>query len=192
MIYLATDISFTRMGITILDVESKNITLTCIKGNMGRDFPIVFRECFKRCKSLSNILKDIHIDKHISEEPFPGGISSPGLYALDSMIFYTVMMRGTKNIYTCHPSYLKHIHKGDYSKSDSIKVAKDLIVIYNDCGYNVDKISFNNDIAESLIYMTRLMIFTNVDATLSSKIVKYNDRFKDKKEKILYESRDNK
>lgn len=189
MIYLSTDISFTSMGITVLDTDAKEIDLKCIKGRMGKNFQNVFREAFSRCRDFSKLLNNRKIDVYISEEPFVGGITSPGLFALDSMIFYTIILKGVKAIYTSHPSHLQHLHGKKYSKGDSVKMAKELIVVYNMCGYKINKTSLNNDMAESLIYMTRLVVQSNIDSYLTSNIIKYNSRFGDKKENLLYEMR---
>lgn len=184
---MGMDLSFTRAGITIIDLEEKKVYNHAIKGNMGRSFNVVYKEGVSRCRTLNDIMKMYpKINTCISEAPFAGGITSCGLFLLDSLIFYTLQLSGVKTLYTSHPSHLKHIHGKAYEKSDSVKLANELRVILQKNGYTLNKNKITHDEAESTIYACRLLVLLNADSKLTSEIIKHNKRFADKKEELLY------
>ena len=88
-------------------------------------------------------LKDYDIDYVISEEPFIGREASEGLFLLDGIINYSLILKGVKEIYNTNPSYLKTLHGFQYSKSDSVNLAKELIEVYKLYGYSFNKKRYN-------------------------------------------------
>lgn len=189
MILLGVDPSFTRAGVTIVNTDTMEIIHDKIEGRMSKNFDNNFKESLDRCKRLSNLLKGYKVDYALSEHPFPGGISSPGLFMLDGMLMYTLYLMQTANLYIVHPSYLKHLHGKNYEKSDSIKLAKELKVIYLKHGYSFNKNKITHDESESFLFVTRLMVLLNINPSLVSEIVKLNKGFASKKEKPLFERR---
>lgn len=186
MVILGVDASFTRLGYTIIDTDAKSIYIDNLPGKRGNTFQTVFQNATIKATELIKVLKDYVIDYVIIEEPFIGREASEGLFLLDGIINYSLILKGVKEIYNTNPSYLKTLHGFTYSKSDSVNLAKDLIGVYKSYGYSFNKKKYNDDESESFIFATRLFIRKHRDLKMLNDFYKVKDKLSLEKEKLLY------
>lgn len=186
MLLLGVDPSYTRLGYTIIDSDSKVIFIDNIPGKRGNSYQTVWQNAVRKAYSLINLLKDYNLDFAITEEPFIGRESSEGLFCLDSILNYSLMLKGIKEIYNTNPAYLRTLHGYTYSKSDSVELAKSLKAVYEKHGYSFNKTRYNDDESESFIFATRLFIRKRVDLTLLNDLIDVNPKLELEKEKLLY------
>ena len=186
MIIAGIDASFTRLGYTIIDVDNKLITIDNIPGKRGNNFQVVFQNAFKKSVELIRALKDYNIDYLIIEEPFIGREASEGLFLLDGILNYSLILKGVKEIYNTNPSYLKTLHGFKYTKSDSVELGKVLKRVYENHGYSFNKSKLNDDESESFIFATRLFIRKEVDVNLNKDLILAKPKLELEKEKLLY------
>lgn len=155
-------------------------------GKRGNTFQTVFQNGTVKASELLKALKDYDIDYVISEEPFIGREASEGLFLLDGIINYSLILKGVKEIYNTNPSYLKTLHGFKYSKSDSVNLAKELIEVYKLYGYSFNKKRYNDDESESFIFATRLFIRKHSDLKMLNDFFNVKDKLSLEKEKLLY------
>ena len=186
MIIVGIDASYTRLGYTIINLTTKEIIINNLPGKRGNTFQNVFQNACKKSNELLRELKDYDIDYLIIEEPFIGREASEGLFLLDGIINYSLILRGVKEIYNTNPSYLKTLHGAKYSKSDSVNLAKQLIEVYKEHGYSFNKARYNDDESESFIFATRLLIRKRLDIKMLNPLIKVNEKLNLEKEKLLY------
>ena len=109
------DPSFTSTGLAIIDLNNKTIYTRAIQ--IG-------------CPEQE--MKKHNVDSLVHEEPFPGQMFSPALYGLDSAIFQTFQ---TMILHTYHPTILRKIHGGKYTKTDSKNLALKVLSLLTDYKY---------------------------------------------------------
>lgn len=186
MIILGVDASFTRLGYSVIDTERKIIFIDSLPGKRGSTFQSAFQNAIIKANELIKSLKDYDIDYVISEEPFIGREASEGLFLLDGIINYSLLLKGVKEIYNTHPSYLKTLHGAKYTKSDSVNLAKEIIEVYKQYGYSFNKVRYNDDESESFLFATRLYLKKNNDLKFYNGILQINKKFELEREKLLY------
>lgn len=190
MVLVGIDPSFTGLGITIIDTEKKEIYLEELKTKMGKTFQETFQSSIHLCSKVVSILKDRNVNYILSEEPFAGAMSSPGLYQLDSLIFSFLLIHLTTldSLYNSHPSYLKGIHKkAKYSKKESTTMAHKFLDVFLDKGYTCNKTKFSHNVSESLIYATRLYCKEHKEMNIVKvKLLQANPYLAENKEKLLF------
>lgn len=184
---IGIDPSFTRLGISILDTESKQVSINKFEGRMGKQFDISWTEAYDRVLQLNALLKVYNVNNAyiLSECPFPGGSSSEGLYQLDSMLFLFLKL-SKHSLDIVHPGYLKHLHKGTYTKKDSVNLYKKLRLVFEKHGYKFNKNRVCHDEAESFIFLTRCFVKQEIDKPIIKDLLKVNSGFIDAKEKNLF------
>lgn len=194
MLFVGIDPSFTRTGLALYRDGVLRLTHVDKEKSTDKDYQSIFH----RVDSMSDrILEEISsfgiLTKVISEEPLPSASFSSGLFALDTVLFHKMIERysSLQTLYNVHPSYLTHVHgKRGYIKTDSVILGKKLIEAYESIGIKVDQVQSRlaNDTAEALIFLTRLLVVSNV--SYSGKFVRdavsFTESFTSKKEKILY------
>ena len=186
MIIVGIDASFTRLGYTIINLNTKEIIIDNLQGKRGNTFQNVFQNACKKSNELLKELKDYTIDYLIIEEPFIGREASEGLFLLDGILNYSLILKGVKEIYNTNPAYLKTLHGSKYTKADSVNLAKQLIEVYKEYGYSFNKARYNDDESESFIFATRLLIRKKLDVAIINPLVNINNKLSLEKEKLLY------
>ena len=186
IIIVGIDASFTRLGYSVIDTERKIIFIDSLPGKRGSTFQSVFQNAIIKANELIKSLKDYDIDYVISEEPFIGREASEGLFLLDGIINYSLLLKGVKEIYNTHPSYLKTLHGAKYTKSDSVNLAKEIIEVYKQYGFTFNKVRYNDDESESFLFATRLYLKKNKDLKFYNDILQVNKKFELEREKLLY------
>lgn len=170
------DPSFSCTGIALFDSGKKEFTLTCLKGDgqKHKKFIDIQQSIHSyTIHNLENILEGI--DSLITEEPFPFGMFSSGLFALDTAIcqhFFTVLKQ------TYNPRTLEFIHSCKaHKKSQSVSLCNNLISILSDSGYSFIRKSKGNDAAEAFIYLIHYMLENNLfEIQLKNKINSLNNK----------------
>ena len=186
MVLVGIDASYTRLGYTIIDTISKSIHIGNLPGKRGNTFQTVCQNAIRKSVELLNVLKDYDIDFLIIEEPFIGRESSEGLFLLDGILNYSIILKGVKEIYNTNPSYLKTLHGFKYTKADSVELGKVLKRVYESHGYSFNKSKLNDDESESFIFATRLFIRKEVDVDLNKDLILAKPKLELEKEKLLY------
>lgn len=130
------DPSFTRTGICIINLDSKEIFFETASCKIGEK---VFENVYRAAK---NVVRQIHDIVYkccsddfdmISESPLPCSSMSPALYSLDTQI-YNAFESHIKQTY--NPSTLRSkIHGHKYEKKDSMELADKYLKILEKCGY---------------------------------------------------------
>lgn len=196
MTYLiGLDCSFTRTGVTIIDLKKKEIFFETASCKIGEK---QFENVFKAAKSIVNQLKEI-IGKYgddyiiVMESPLPVSSMSPALYALDTLI-YNAFEPHIKQTYNPRTLASK-IHGHKYSKTDSQNLANKYLNILAQKMYKIlsvmgTKRKICHDCCESFLYCHLYMKdnghkdfqFDNSDDR-----EKYKERMKElkKREKLL-------
>ena len=189
MVLLALDPSFSCTGVSIIDLNNKVITLAEVKCHMGSDFQTSFSNAINITTRIIKLLKEYEEDLVIlSEEPFPGQLTSPGLYQLDSLIFFNLIaLKSFNTIYNIHPNFLKKVHnKKSYHKSESTELAKEFLDIFLHNDFTCNKTKFNNNVAEAFIYACKLYCKMSSTNEITKSLYKIKPCLKDDKEKLLY------
>ena len=194
MLFAGLDPSYSRTGVSIYDTEKNYLKLDAVSKIESTDK--TYQMMFKRMNLFSDrVLECLYsegdLDTLISEEPLPTSQFSSGLYALDSIIFNKVINRGINKIYNLHPTYLKFVKEAKKSiKSESVILGKEIIKSLEDNGIEIRQTSsrLNNDTAESLIFLFRLLtkyrILLPSGKRVSDLIIR--PRFSIEKEKLLF------
>lgn len=155
---IAVDPSFRRTGVSI--IQGDKLSIFRVTNEMDKkDFVSLFRLSKKTILNLHH-----SIDKEdktnmpkfaIMECPFVGGQFSSGLFLLDGLMA-TYLESLTPNLYRVSTTYAKRaLGSKKATKSDSTKLAKTLIPIYQKHGIEVNIPSrLSHDEAESLIFLT--------------------------------------
>lgn len=161
MIVCALDPSFSNTGIAKCDTERKTLVVDSVKGD-GR-----------KHSAFQDIQNSIHMhympmlsekvagtDALVTEEPFPFGSFSSGLYALDTAIcqtFFGILKK------TYNPRTLEFIHDcRKHGKSQSKELASGIIDVFRNSGYEVQTKTKGHDGAEALIYLVHYCLSMDV------------------------------
>ena len=195
------DASFTRTGITIIDLANKKVWFETASCKIGEK---QFENVFKAAKSVVSQLKEI-ITKYcgddfdlIMESPLPCSSMSPALYALDTLI-YSEFESHIKKTY--NPATLRSkIHGHKYDKKDSQNLADKYINTLNSKMYIIlsvmgTKRKICHDCCEAFLYCHLFLKESNhpdFQFDNSDEIKKYKDRMKElkKKEKELLSNKE--
>lgn len=196
MTYLiGLDCSFTRTGVTIIDLKKKEIFFETASCKIGEK---QFENVFKAAKSIVNQLKEI-ISKYgddyimVMESPLPVSSMSPALYALDTLI-YNAFEPHIKQTYNPRTLASK-IHGHKYSKTDSQNLANKYLNILAQKMYKIlsvmgTKRKITHDNAEAFLYC-HLYLYESGHEDFqfnnNEEILKYKSRMKElkKREKLL-------
>lgn len=190
------DPSFTRTGITIIDLTNKRIWFESVSCKIGEK---QFENIFHAAKSIVSQLKEIIFNyckddfDLIMESPLPCSSMSAALYCLDSLIYNEFESHIRK---TYNPATLRsRIHGHKYGKSDSQELANKYINILSKKMYNIlsamgTKRKICHDCCESFLYCHLFLKDNNhpeFQFDNSDEIKKYKDRMKElkKREKEL-------
>lgn len=153
----ALDLSFSKTGIAKIDTEKKEIELNCLVGDGKKHQKFI---------EIQQSLKEYtlpELDKHIKgsniliiEEPFPFGMFSSGLYALDTAViqrYYEI------EHYSFSPRTLEYIHNcRSHKKKQSVELVKSIIEILERNGYKIIKKSKGHDACEAFIYLIHFIL----------------------------------
>jgi len=127
------DPSFTSTGLAIVDLNNKTIYTRPIQiGCPDKSFFGMQQSITLIVYELEQEMKKHDVDSLVHEEPFPGQMFSPALYGLDSAIFQTFQ---TMILHTYHPTILRKIHGGKYTKTDSKNLALKVLSLLSDYKY---------------------------------------------------------
>lgn len=195
------DASFTRTGITIIDLTTKKIWFETASCKIGEK---QFENVFKAAKSIVDQLKTIITNRCgddfdlIMESPLPCSSMSSALYSLDTLIYKEFEPHIKK---TYNPATLRSkIHGRKYTKTDSQDLAGKYLNILNTKMYTIlsvmgTKRKVCHDCCESLLYCHLFLKESehpDFQFDNSEEIKKYKDRMKElkKKEKALLSNKD--
>lgn len=156
-ILISLDPSFTRTGICIINLETKEIYFETASCKIGEK---QFVNVVKAAQSVVSQLKNIFLKYGnefdlISEEPLPVSSMSSALYALDTLIYNTFESHIIK---TYNPSTLcSKIHGHKYDKKDSQELTEKYLNKLSSCGYTVKSVlgtkkKIPHDCCEALLY----------------------------------------
>jgi hypothetical protein len=157
-ILISLDPSFTRTGICIVNLKTKEIYFETASCKIGEK---QFVNVVKAAQSIVSQLVSI-FSKYgnnfdlISEEPLPVSSMSSALYALDTLIYNTFENHIIK---TYNPSTLcSKIHGHKYDKRDSQELTEKYLNKLTSCGYTIKSIfgtkkKLPHDCAEALLYL---------------------------------------
>lgn len=156
---ISLDPSFTRTGISILNLKEKQIYFETASCKIGEK---QFENVVHAAQNIVQQLKDIFSKRTagsdydlISESPLPLSSMSSALYALDSLIYNEFESHIKK---TYNPAILRsRIHKHKYDKTDSVELANKYLNILSNSGYIIlsdmgTKKKLCNDCAEAFLY----------------------------------------
>lgn len=155
---ISLDCSYTRTGISILNLEDKTFIFETASEKIGEK---QFENVVKAAKSIVSQLKEIFYKycendfDLIMESPLPCSSMSPALYALDSLIYreFESHIKATYNPRTL----ASRIHGHKYSKTDSQDLAIKYLNILSKKMYTIlsvmgTKRKICNDCAEAFLY----------------------------------------
>lgn len=190
------DPSFTRTGICIINLHSKEIFFGTASCKIGEKlFENVYRAAKNVVRQICDIVYKRCSDEFdmISEAPLPCSSMSPALHSLDTLIYneFETYIRHTYN-----PSTLKSkIHGHKYEKKDSVELAMKYLDTLQKKGYEIKSIlgtkkKIPHDCCEAFLYCHLwLKESGHVDFQFdnSEDIKVYKDRMKElkKREKAL-------
>lgn len=155
-ILISLDPSYTRTGICILNLDTKEFEFYTASEKIGEK---QFENVYRAAKSIVLQLKDIFSKYEnydlISESPLPCSSMSSALYGLDVLI-----MREFESHFkrTYNPATLRSkIHGHRYEKSDSVNLANKYLNILSKSGYKITSVLGNkkkipHDNAEAFLY----------------------------------------
>lgn len=189
------DPSFRRTGVSFWLRDRIVVDSVSFKdeGPIDKRFQGIYEEVKRRTDSILQKIEG-YCDrsyKVVSEEPFPGGEFSSGLWALDTMLFNKIENREhCMEIVNLNTTYLSYIHqKKKYTKTESVELAKRWMGLLKENGMEIElkEKRLSNDACESFIFLMRL-------ATIEGHKVRGRDipcvlkegRLLDSKEKLLY------
>ena len=199
---VSLDPSFTRTGICIINLRSKEIFFETASCKIGeKQFENVVHAAQSIVNQLSSIINEHCGDDYdlISESPLPMSSMSSALYSLGTLIYTTFESHIVK---TYNPATLRSkIHHHKYDKKDSLDLAEKYIKILSEKEYIIlselgTKKKISHDCAESFLYIhLYLHDIGNPDFQFdnSDEVEKYKERIKllKKKERELLKSNDN-
>ena len=156
-ILISLDPSFTRTGICIINLETKEIYFETASCKIGeKQFVNVVKSAQSIVAQLVSIFSKYGNEFDlISEEPLPVSSMSSALYALDTLIYNTFENHIIK---TYNPSTLcSKIHGHKYDKRDSQELTEKYLNKLTSCGYTIKSIfgtkkKLPHDCAEALLY----------------------------------------
>lgn len=164
MYYLGIDPSFTGTGLAIFHDGIIYTVKSSVKME-GKRFVDVARACYVQVDQIVQHLRArIPGNEYytvISENPPPLGQFASGLYALDTLLFNTLMHEMCNGVYVVNPNYLQHLHKKrKYAKSESVHLAQDWCKKF---GIEIRPLSrFSADEAEATLFLLRLLVRENL------------------------------
>ena len=201
MFLVSLDPSFTRTGICIIDLQSKQIhfyTASCKIGE--KQFENVVNAGSSVCSQIQEVVYNVCGNDFIliMESPIPVSSMSAALYSLDTIIYKT-FQEHVKQTY--NPATLSSkIHGHKYTKNDSIELADKFIKNLSNFGYIIISTigttkKIPHDCCEAFLYCW-LYLHTNnykdFSFDNSEEIKKYKNRMKNLKarEKLLMTQED--
>lgn len=152
------DPSFTRTGICIVNLNSKEIFFETASCKIGEK---IFENVYKAAKDITRQISDIVYKRcsdnfdMISESPLPCSSMSPALYALDTLIYDTFESHFKM---TYNPATLRSkIHGHKYEKKESQELALTYIKTLSENKYIIKsemgtKRKLCHDCAEAFLY----------------------------------------
>lgn len=152
------DPSFTRTGISIIDINNKHIYFTTASCKIGeKQFENVVHSAKVITDQIRSVVNDICHDDYIMimESPLPMSSMSSALYSLDTLIYHTFEdhIRHTYN-----PATLRsRIHGHKYDKKDSQTLTDKYLNILAKSGYIIKsemgtKKKICHDCGEAFLY----------------------------------------
>lgn len=186
MILGALDPSYKRTGIAIYKDGKIYIRNRKIEPNSDKSFQQVWKSAVEQSNGIVSEMRRVSEERFnmiISECPPPQGQFSPGLYALDAMLFEK-LKDITDGMVVVYPNYIGHVHgKRGYTKTESVELARTLLTRLSEF-VEVDMTSkrISHDESEAVIFLCRLFVLNNM----------FLDELKDvkglfsEKEKILF------
>jgi hypothetical protein len=155
-VLISLDPSFTRTGICIINLESKEIYFDTASCKIGeKQFENVVHAAQNIIKQLENIFSRYDDYELIHESPLPCSSMSAALYSLDSLI-YNKFESHIKTTY--NPATLRsRIHQHKYSKEDSVELATKYLNNLFKSGYKIlsvfgTKKKIPHDCCEAFLY----------------------------------------
>lgn len=164
MILCGCDPSYARTGLAIYKDEVIYIRNCRCEPNADKSFQTVWNTAEEQSLRIVEELKTIsdRYDMVLSECPPPQGQFSPGLYALDSLLF-NKLKQVADSVRVVYPNYVGHVHgKRNYTKTESVELAGTLLERLEK-SVTVDKKSkrISHDESEAIIFLCRLFVLNN-------------------------------
>ena len=157
------DISFKRTGICKMNLDNKILTIDKVEGEGGKSFRDIIKRVLIQSKT---IISKIGLSKdtlYVIEEPFHGGSFSSGLFALDAVVVNEIS-KITDSLLFYHPTAIGFYHgTRDYSKTDTVKLAKDLLDVLKEDNWTIKVGRMSHDEADATVYavITYVLIYGN-------------------------------
>lgn len=165
MVLCGCDPSFKRAGLAIYDSEQNELVITCCKTEVSsqKSFQQIFSDVEGQTDRIVNEMLLRKVEQVLSECPPPQGQFAPGLYALDTVLFHRLMIRGV-SIRVVYPNYLGHVHgKKGYKKSESVVLAKSILErLEKHMDVTILSKRLSNDESEALIFLCRLFVINHM------------------------------
>jgi len=155
-ILISLDPSYTRTGICIINLDSKEIFFDTASCKIGeKQFENIYRAAKSVVSQLSNIFSNYEEYDLISESPLPCSSMSPALYGLDVLIMNEFESHVKK---TYNPATLRsRIHGHKYEKKDSVELALTYLNKLSEIGYSIKSVlgtkkKIPHDCCEAFLY----------------------------------------
>lgn len=195
---IALDLSFSKTGIARIDSKAKEIVLDALNGDGKKHQKFIdIQESLKEytLPELDKVVKGNEL--LIMEEPFPFGMFSSGLYALDTSVYQRY---GDIEKKTYNPRTLEYLHNcKSHKKNQSVELAKQIVETLRESGYSVTYKSKGNDACEAFIYLIHYIVSEYnrekkeiIEKEIIEKIKNINNRLGTKKENKKENKKNNK
>lgn len=191
-IIIGCDPSYTHFGLTIIDRYHKTIKTYDVQTALGgQDFYNIAIKAKEQVEKVKDTIRKSEPSKDIltsldtvigMENSLPFAFNATSLTALDVMLFHEFNPIKTA---VFNPTYLNYI-MGKHTKKDSVNLAKALITIFINNGYEhtiqAEK-NLTDGEAESFIYACRMLCRTQPEDNITKEILNLQPLFNDEKEK---------
>lgn len=189
MILAGIDPSYQRTGIAIYKDGVIYIKNCKTLPNKDKSFQTVWNEAREQVSRIKDALTKVgtecvvKYDGILSECPPPSGQYSPGLYALDSLMFER-LIHMTSELRVVYPNYLGHVHgKRGYTKTESVELARVMLDRLQD-SVTVETQSkrVSHDESEAVIFLCRLFVYKNM---FLDELKEFKGLFSEKDKKLI-------
>ena len=185
MVLVGCDPSYKRTGLAMYKDGVIYIRNLKVESNADKSFQRVWEDAEEQSLAIvSMMLRTVgRVDQMLSECPPPQGTFSPGLYALDSLLFSK--SKGYVNsLKVVYPNYVGHVHgKRKYQKSESVELALRILdKLKNNVKVDMQSKRISHDESEALIFLCRLFVINNM---FKEELLEWIGLFSEK-EKVLY------
>ena len=161
LILCGLDPSYKRTGIAIYKDGIIYVRNCKTEPNSDKSFQSVWNEALGQVERIKKVLQEVShsYTQVLSECPPPQGQFSPGLYALDSLLFKEIAQI-SEEVRVVYPNYMGHVHgKRGYTKSESVELAKTLLErLEKSVTVDLGSKRISHDESEAVVFLCRLFV----------------------------------